>query len=158
MEVKTAITVEIPGLQRFRRVVTRGDGSIKKAYNQWALRYRSFIQRRYNKFSRGGGNWAPLTSRQGSILRDTNTLFTALTPSLTPPAGSINKPIEGGIEVGYGGPSGHPGGPTIVQLAFWHQTGAGNYPAREIIVAPDSDTIRGMVQDMQRAVNEESPE
>lgn len=156
MEVKTEITVKIPALRKFKSKVKNGSGRIKTAYQQWAVRYRSFIQRRFDKFSRGGGDWPALKLREGSILRDTNTLFTALTPTLNAPKGSINKLIEDGIEVGYGGGASHPGGPTIQELAYWHQTGAGNYPARVIIVEPDAATVRGMVSDMQRAVDAES--
>ena len=156
MEVTTKVTVKIPGLHRFSKVVASGEGQIRKAYGQWALRYRSFIQRRFNDYSRGAGDWPKLKYRQGSILRDTNTLFTALTPTLSPPKGSINRMLEDGIEVGFGGNASHPAGATIAQLAFWHQTGAGNLPVREIIVPPDSATVRDMVQDMQRAVNVES--
>lgn len=156
MDVKTEITVNIPGLHKFRSQVKKGGGQIRVAYDRWALRYRAFVQRRFDKFSRGGGDWPALVSRKGSILRDTNTLFTALTPTLNAPSGSINKLIEGGIEVGYGGGGSHPGGPTISELAYWHQTGAGNNPVREIIVQPDAATIRGMVEDMQKAVDAES--
>lgn len=156
VDVKTDISVKIPGLRRFHNQVKSGGGHIRKAFNQWALRYRSFVQRRFDKFSRGGGDWPDLKYRDGSILRDTNTLFTALAPTLSPPAGTVNNPIEYGVEVGYSGTATHPGGATIPQIAFWHQTGAGNLPVRKIIVPPDAATIRGMVSDMQRALDVES--
>lgn len=156
MKVTSEISVKIPGLRRFHKVVKSGGGHVRTAFTQWALRYRSFLQLRFDRFSRGGGDWPALKSRKGSILRDTNTLYTALTPSLSPPPGSVNKKIEYGVEVGYEGSDSHPHGPTIAQLAYWHQTGAGNLPVREIIVPPDRSTVRGMVDDMQRAIDKEA--
>lgn len=124
-----------------------------KVYGQWAIRYRSFIQRRFNNFSRGGGDWPALKIRVGgSILRDTSTLFSAMAPTLVAPAGSINSMEHDGITVGYDGNASHPGGPTIAQIAYWHQVGAGNNPVRQIIVPPDSATLQGMVNDMARAL------
>lgn len=34
---------------------------IQAALTQWAARYRGFAQRRFDKFSKGGGDWPPLT-------------------------------------------------------------------------------------------------
>ena len=147
--MSVTVAVSLPGLRRYQSDIKP---NLQVVYTQWAVRYRSFIQRRFDRYSKGSGDWAPLKIRKGSILRDTNTLFTALAPSITPPEGSINTFLPDGIEVGFGGPASHPGGPTIHQIAVWHQSGAGNYPAREMIVAPDDQTVKGMVSDMQRAM------
>lgn len=219
--VTATVNVNIPGLERYQKRINEQlnsgvDGPVQRALFQWAVRYRSFIQRRFNTYARGGGDWAPLSPltiarrRKGksarskrmakgdfrsaadrrissvkikhrksgksylaikrrkpikkkpqtvsatsvAILRDTSSLFNALAPVITAPAGSVNKIIPGGIEVGYGGASQHnSNGITIAELAYWHQTGAGNLPVRQIIVDPDSATILGMVTDMQRACN-----
>lgn len=37
-----------------------GAAPIRKAYNQWAARYSTFTRRRFNTYSRGGGDWKPL--------------------------------------------------------------------------------------------------
>lgn len=224
MQVTATVTVNIPGLERYQKairaqLISGVDGPVNKALRNWARRYRSFVQRRFVTYSRGGGDWPPLSPltiarrrkgrgntlaarmRKGdfrsaadrrissvkikhsstgksrleikrpkpiklnkpitgpavAILRDTGSLFNALAPTLTPPPGSINKFIPGGIEVGYGGGSGHPsGGVTIAELAYWHQTGAGNLPVRQIIVDPDAETLDGMRADMQRALDDQS--
>lgn len=151
------VNLNIDDFKRFQREIRTGTGRFEMGLRMAVIRYRTFIQRRYNRFSRGGGDWAPLKSREGSILRDTNTLFTALSPTFEPIAGSLNKPIPFGFEVGYGGSASHGGdGPTIVQLAIWHQTGAGYLPAREIIVVPDVSTAKAMARDMERALNSDN--
>lgn len=202
-QLSVAIEVNLPGLERFQKQIraqidSGASGPIDKCFNQWAVRYRAFVQRRFNTYARGGGNWPPLSpatirrrrkpakrtkakrvritkkgevdkrfkkrvqpepvaGRQVAILRDTGSLFNALAPSISPPVGSVNNRIAGGIEVGYGGNAQHGAdGVTIAELAFWHQTGAGHLPVREIIVEPDAATVAGMVLDMQRAVDEQS--
>jgi len=148
--ITAGVTVRLPGLRRFQRQLPE---RVQRVYVQWNLRYRTYIQRRFNRFSRGGGDWPPLKYRQGSILRDTNTLYTALTPSMTAPSGSISQPGRDGLVIGYGGNASHPGGPTIAQIAKWHHDGAGNLPVRKIIVLPDDRTLRQMVQDMDRELD-----
>lgn len=150
MQVVATIRLSLDALKRYRRGL---DQRNEKVFFQWAVRYRSFVQRRFNEYSRGSGDWPPLKSRDGSILRDTGTLFNTMAPQISAPPGSINRLIRDGIEVGYGGSASHPGGPTIAQIAYWHQTGAGNNPKREIIVEPDAATVRGMLSDMRRAHN-----
>lgn len=126
----------------------------QQVYSKWIIRYRAFVQKRFNKLSRGSGEWPPLRYRKGSILRDTNTLFTVMAPTLQAPGGSVNDFLsdKSGVEIGYDGNQSHPGGATIAQIAFWHQTGAGNLPIRKIIVPPDNTTLQAMVMDMERAL------
>jgi len=147
-------------------------------FRQWGVRYLAFTRRRFNRLSRsGGGGWPPLAastirSRRGptrrkarkgsatkttargsaknvSILRDTGTLFNALTIGMP---GNLYRRFSGGIDVGFGGPSRHKkGNATIRDIAEFHQKGAGNLPRREILVQPDGATVRGMLSDMRRA-------
>lgn len=35
-------------------------GHLERCFRRWAMRYRSFAQRRFARLSRGGGEWAPL--------------------------------------------------------------------------------------------------
>lgn len=174
MRITGTVTTSIAALKAYAGSL---DATNQKVYFRWAVRYRSFVQRRFNTFSRGGGDWPPLAAstikkrkpaakrkgtqstpkvRVASILRDTNTLYTALTPAIAAPAGSINQLLSdgSGIEVGFAGEGTHPGGATIAQIALWHQTGAGNLPVREIIVLPDQKTIDGMSADLERAHKE----
>ena len=200
MRVVGSVTINLSRMDNYQRQI---DEVRTKVFTKWIIRYRTFIQRRWNQYSRGGGDWPPLkpatvlarrpaaprkikdvrivharkatTStaignsrlkitykkrakkklRTASILRDTNSMFTAMAPALQAPAGSVNEFLTdgSGIEIGFGGSDSHPGGPTFAQIAYWHQTGAGNLPVREIIVHPDSATLSSMLKDMERALN-----
>ena len=138
-------------------------GPFGAMYKQWSVRYSAFVRRRFNTFSRGGGNWKPLkdSTKKGrkrgkgagsaAILKDTSTMFGGLTIGAR---GNLNKRIAGGVEFGFGGNDRHPEGKmTITRLAEIHQKGSSraNIPARPIIVQPDAQTNRGMMMDMERA-------
>lgn len=146
-----------------RLIRTMGRMNTTPIFKKWAFRYRSFVQHRFDRFSKGGGNWpslSPLTiarrrkgKRKGkgrvAILRDTGTLLTALTPSFQRLPGQLQQIVTDGVRVGIGGPARHPGGAaTIADIASFHQTGEGHLPVREIIVKPDTATINGMVSDV----------
>lgn len=87
-----------------------------------------------------------------SILRDTGTLFNTLSPTLGV-AGQYEEHVPFGIQVGIGGPVGHPSGrATIAEIAGYHQFGGGGLPKREILVLPSDDVTNAMVSDMERAI------
>lgn len=126
---------------------------MKTILQKWTIRYRVYTQRRFDQFSKGGGNWPPLKYRSGTILRDTNTLFTAMAPTLNPPPGSVNIFDATSVEIGFGGNASHPGGPTIKQIAEWHNDGVGNLPIRQIIVIPPQTVIDSMAEDARIELN-----
>lgn len=142
---------------------TTASGPIRDVLKKWAARYRSFAQLRFDRFSKGGGNWKPLAPstlrrrrkgkrknvRKATILRDTGTLFAALDPTFTSRPGQLEKNIPFGITVGYGGPHRHPKGRvTIADIASFHQEGGPRLPKRELIVKPDGKTLAAMANDM----------
>jgi hypothetical protein len=149
MDLTSEVKVNLSLMTKYQREIPSKRGVVLK---KWAIRYRAFIQRRWNQYSRGAGDWPPLKYRKGSILRDTNTMFSAMLPVLSPPAGSINNLSSDmmTIDVGFGGSATHPAGVPIAQLALWHQTGAGNLPVREIIVPPDESLLAQMKLDMKK--------
>lgn len=154
------VKVDLSGLIKYKSTVAKdlrnaSNGPIKDALKQWAIRYRSFVQRRFATYSRGGGNWQPLKYRRGSILRDTGTLFTALEPTFTGKPGALEQAIPFGIRVGYGGYAKHKGTSndlTIAAIAEFHQLGMGFNPVREMIVEPDAQVVASMAKDMERAL------
>ncbi len=176
------VKLKLPGFKKFSKVMQRdlrgtGMGPIRRAIKQWAFIYRSFAMERFDKFSKGGGNWKKLAestiaARRGniaSILRDTGTLMGALAPTWTRKPGAIEQHIPFGVIVGYGGPGTYrkkPGRdaagkftksaemPSIADIAHAHQTGARNLPKREIIVRPKRSAIRQMEQVMKKAMLE----
>jgi hypothetical protein len=167
--IETEVVLNIETMKLWRREISSqlssssdNGGRFVAVYKQWAVRYRSFIQLRFDQQSRGGGEWrelAPSTiasrrKNSSTILRDTGALFAALAPVWNSPPGGINELIEGGVKVGFGGPAAHPGGiKTIAEIAAMHQTGGGKLPKREIIVTPPSHVIDAMAEDLQRALN-----
>lgn len=93
--------------------------------------------------------------RSHAILRDTGTLFSALSPTFSNKPGQYEQDIPFGVRVGYGGPAKHPHGrAAIADIASFHQTGAGPLPARPIVVRPDEVTIARMRDVMQDRINE----
>lgn len=172
--IEVTVNVDLEPLKRFNTQLSsdlRGStsGPIRAAMRQWGARYRAFVQERFASYSRGGGAWPPLKAstkrgrrkaRRGAkgtrsfgILRDTGTLFNALTPVFSAKPGQLQKDIPFGVRVGYGGASRHPTAKASVHdLAVFHQTGAGVLQKREIIVQPDSRTVSLMAEDMDRAI------
>lgn len=167
-----SVKVNLKPLKKFLRTVSQdlrlsGSGPIRKAIKQWAVRYRSFVRERFDKFSKGGGNWRPLSKRTlagrrkgkgvglvAAILRDTGTLMAALQPTFTRKPGALERNIPFGVRVGFGGPAKHKGGKaTIADIASFHQEGKGSLPKREIIVSPSSKVITAMARDMERALS-----
>lgn len=169
------VKVDLKGLIRYRQTVEadlRGSGSgpVRGALRQWGARARAYWQERFDKNSRGGGDWPPLSvrtmarrrkarkgargkPRQFSILRDTGTMFAALVPDFQRKPGQLQQDIAFGVKVGYGGPHRHPKGKaTIADIASFHQEGKGNLPAREIILALPGSVTQQMAGDMGRAL------
>jgi len=162
--LQVKITLNLKGLTKFYDSLGRNSPAVVKTLKQWGVRYRGFIQRRFDLFSKGGGNWPPLKPatiarrRKGpgqgevAILRDTGTLFRALNPILGPP-GSIEqigvRPFA--VVLGFGGDAIHPNGKaTIADIASFHNAGAGHLPKRQIIVMPSRELVRDMAADAQR--------
>lgn len=180
------IEIDLSGLKKFQNQLDAGlkqtSGPVHDALKQWAARYRSAMQERFDKFSKGGGNWAALAPstiegrRHGkgggfkrgkraaarakatggggvSILRDTGTLFNTLDPQFTRAPGQLEERVPYGIRVGFGGPAKHPKGKaTIVDIAVFHQFGMGRNPKREILIEPPANVLQLMVGDMERAL------
>lgn len=172
------VNLNLEPLRRFAAAVRAdlrrtGNGPVRRAIRQWAARYRGFAQNRFDSYSKGGGDWAPLAestkkrrrkarkgrkrgaTRSFSILRDNNLLFEALETPWTRKPGALQQDIQFGVRVGYGGPSKYPGGKaTIADIAMFHDTGAGNLPERKIIELPDFPTLELMKGDMERGLGE----
>lgn len=149
------IRINLKGLIKYLGFLS-GNKATRPMLIKWGARYRAFVQRRFIKFSRGGGDWPPLKRKRkrgklssAKILRNTGTMLAALTPVFKDVPGQIQKYRQLSVLVGYGGPSAHPSGgtATIADIAEFHQTGAGNLPERKIIVPPDSRTLNGMAKD-----------
>lgn len=164
---KITVVVDMSRLRRVAAAVRDQDGPLRKVYKQWAARMRGFLQERFDTFSKGGGDWAPLAvstikgrrkgkkkSKKGpTILRDTGILFAALQPEFVGTPGAVEEDVPFGVMVGYGGPAPHGDGPvSIAEIAGFHQLGGPNLPRREIIVDPSPSVLTSMAGDMERAL------
>lgn len=138
---------------------------VREMYEAWGIVYRSAMQARFDTYSRGGGDWAPLKEstlkrkrrggKSASILRDTNTLFTALSPQ--PGArGQHIQLLADGIEIGFSTSSPHPAGngASVADIAGFHHYGGimGVPPQREILVKPDAETEARITEVTERAL------
>lgn len=159
------VVVNLVPLKEFRGVVQSDlagatNGPVRRAFKQWGYRYRTWAQQRFDAYSKGGGDWPPLKTKRkrgelaaASILRDTNTLFTALDPTFSNKPGQLEEKIPFGIRVGFGGPHRHPSGTaTIADIAMFHDQGMGNNPQRQIIVDPPVQVVLQMARDMERGL------
>jgi hypothetical protein len=165
------IKIDLKGLKQFAQGLHGSSAAVYKTLKQWGARYRSFLQLRYERYAAGGGDWPPLKPatikrrKKGGaggvqILRDTNTLFNALSPIVAAPGGfeEINV-AKFSVTVGYGGGAIHPSsksGVTIADIAAFHNFGMGFNPVRLIMALPDQHTINGMVADAQRNLTDEA--
>jgi hypothetical protein len=171
--VNGTVVVDLGPLRAYRSQLEadlrrRANGPVRRAFKQWAARYRSFLRERFSLYSRGGGDWKPLAEstikrrRKGrgtkrfaagttAILIDKSIMFAALDPVFKNKPGQLQEDIDFGIRVGFGGTGKHDVDSfTVGDLASWHDAGDG-VPQRKIIVAPDDRTQDGMRSDMERA-------
>lgn len=125
---------------------------IAVAYDQVQRRYQSFILERFDKFSRGQGNWRKLSDatirRKGStgILVDTRAMRLGLAAKNG--IGLVSKTATDGrvgMIMGFTNKSSHPRSDlSIAQLATVHHLGLGRVPRRRILVGPGADAKRQM--------------
>ena len=171
------VRVDLTPLKRFMRDFNHGmsgnaprNNPIDGFFRQLAARYFNFAQRRFRKFSRGGGDWPDLKestkrrrrkarkghkgSRKFTILWDR---FGTIIKALQGGPGHFVRRIKNGIRVGISGGGNHPGTKdkpmTIGRLAQIHNEGLGNVPKRVIIPEQlDAATVAGIQRDIKRAI------
>jgi len=178
MPAGKVVNVDLSGLRDMLREMAGGASSnslMGRMFKTWAQIYRSDMQERFDRYSKGGGDWPPLAPStiykrrhgaggrfkrgrrayrralatgggQVSVLRDTGMLFAALNPEPGAP-GSFEQIIKDGIIVGYGGGAVHPKARiSIAELAAIHDQGKGRVPQREIIVEPSRKAVGAMIR------------
>lgn len=64
MKLETHVTLNLDPVMRLKARINqeiKGQGTeFQGCLKRWALRYRTYVRRRFDRFSKGGGNWAPL--------------------------------------------------------------------------------------------------
>lgn len=162
--MKIRVTASTDSVRRKLRGVERKteapDENYKRGLRRMAQRYRSFLFNRFDRFSRGGGNWKSTKRRKSSkgkrkpfILRISHTLMRALSPIMRGLPGQYERIKGNTIETGYGGNAKHPDSSlSVKQLAVIHQKGTARIAARPIIVRPDARTRELMISDIERSI------
>lgn len=142
----------------------------REVFQKWADRWKKFSQERFNRLSKGGGEWKQLSPRTiverfhrkkfkrtvTSILFESGTLFKVLEPGKRRRGGTLKFKRRGGqirsVRVGYGGTAKHPlsKSKSIAVIARKHQKGdrRARLPRRRIVVAPPRKVVRMMARDV----------
>ena len=155
------VKVNLAKLKALQTNVALDSPNMIKWKKRAAREYRSFLHKRFNTFSRGGGNWKNTQRRKAGktkfILRKTHTLFRSLSPVYRNLPGQYEKLSGNSIIVGISGGR-HPeaktkgGNPMSVgKLAQIHNFGEGRMPKRQIIVRPNGELIAGWKAQIKKA-------
>jgi len=154
------IKFNIKPLEKFRKDFSRQMKSnslhttLGSMWKLIGIVYLTFTRKRFSNYSRGGGNWPPLSpltlarrrkgkrGNKASILYDTGILFGALSIGTR---GNFFKKIPYGVQVGFSKTTKHKGNSTTIRdIAIIHDLGKGKMPKREILVEPDGSTTKRM--------------
>ena len=144
------VVLDLGRLHKLRDFIRRRSNAARKVILEWSKLYSGFIQERFVRFSRGGGNWPPIkpgtAARKGhdDILVDTLLMYEQLDPTIQ---GFHNVQQGSGpfqATVTFGGNAHYPDGTSVQTVMGYHQTGAGNLPVRRILVPPDNATKKEM--------------
>lgn len=168
-----SVDVRVRGLARLTKAVGDRGPHVDRIMKRWSVITRSFLRRRFVEQSKGGADWPPLAEStirrrrkpkgKGSaggnnvaVLRDTGILLAALSPQLSPGGIEDRDSNQFLLRVGYGGDAPHPRADmAISSLAKIHHEGGKHLPQRQVVVRPDSATIRRMAEDAQKVIREE---
>jgi hypothetical protein len=144
-------------IKKARKSIRKSIKSARKSVKSVKRKWRTMKREQSKRAAKA----KKLARLRATILRDTNTLFTALSPVFVGSPGAIEEQVSYGIRVGFGGSEKHPGekkSPTIAQIAEYHQVGGGRLPRRMIIVAPPEEVLNKMAGDMTRALKRAAEE
>jgi hypothetical protein len=161
------LKIDLKPLERYVNVLTKtGQSGFNEVMIKWIVRYKKFALARYNRNSRGGGDWPPLSpktkkrikKRSRAILKDSNTLVSTLDPIPTldkyPKPGIVTINHYRGITIGFGGGGAHPlSRLSIGRLATVHHLGLGRVPVRTILVDPTQEIKNRMANDVRDVAN-----
>jgi hypothetical protein len=167
---KATVTFSVNGINAFQKAMKAGKSpAITKTLKQWGVRYRGWITKRFILYSKGGGDWKPLSPatiarrRKGkgkssliAILRDTGQLLQALAPMLGQP-GQLERHEGFSVVLGVDDSAMHMGSSvTIGDIAAFHNYGMGHNPVRLILAMPDNELLNKMAQDAERNLSKEA--
>lgn len=156
----TVVTTEIQHDLRHhtavRDSIASGRGIVREVMKSYERIYRNFVVRRFDLFSRGGGDWkpnAPMTimlKRSSAILVDTRVMRLGLATAVR--TAEIGRDF---ITFQFRNNAIHPTAKVpIAELLTRHDKGLGT-PKRPILVQPDDDTKQRCLTMATRRLTEE---
>lgn len=154
MLVSVKTNLKLPRTSETLKALKRPQGFVLSALNEAAGIYKNFILSRFDKFSRGGGDWRnikPETAerkKSSAILVDTRTMRLGLAADIG--AVSVNG-LKMTIRIKQR--TKHKRAKmSVAKLASIHHFGLGRVPARKILVRPDARTNRQISDKVQRGI------
>ncbi len=176
--IRGSVYIDLTGLDEALRTLLiyyRRAPQLTEMLQKWEARYSAFVLQRFERYSRGGGDWAPLAEstqkrrRRGvgrrdiartSILIDTGILRNSLDFKASGPFEAWRRTYQGaylwemvgeGVELSLNGPARYPNGTAVADVIRFHDSGGPRLPQRRIIVPPDGATLAAMTADAQKA-------
>lgn len=160
--IRSSVAFDLGATSQLKRKINSRSPEMLAFRKRASQKYRSFLYHRFDKFSRGGGNWKQTNrNKQGRrnkrrgrfILRYSHTLYKSLSPIYRGLPGQLEQYQGDSMVVGIGGSSKHPSGNiTVGELAAIHHFGLGVQDARKIVVRPDSKLRKVFVNDLRKAL------
>lgn len=103
MFISATVSTDLSGLQGFEKKVKEqlngSAGPIHDVLLLWAFRYRSYIQLRFDTFSKGGGNWKPLANTTIEARRKGTKSNVKALRDLSTKTGKKTVPAAGGFAI-----------------------------------------------------------
>lgn len=153
MKLEAKQTLQLSGLTKLKAGLGRPQGSLADAEKRASTAYITYVLRRFDKNSRGGGDWPKLSpatiAAKGSsaILVNTRLLRLGLQTGI-----GVVDVVTGRtwrLTFKFTSTKTHPpSGLSISDLASMHHLGFGKVPARKILVKPDSTTMERITRIM----------
>lgn len=138
--------LNVPRHEKLARDISTGSGTYRVVLNSWERMYIAFITRRFDSYSRGGGNWkrnSPLTialKRSSAILVNTREMRLKLPFAIRATAYSQRS-----VWMGFVSDAVHtPSGTSMADILTKHDKGIG-VPRRQILALPDKATQNQLV-------------
>lgn len=156
MIITAKVDVRLRGLTALRNELASPRGPVRRALLSWELTYRAFALRRFDRFSRGGGDWPKLKEatrrrkRSSAILVDHRELRLGLQSGIGRLTGTGTS-----LRLGFTRKTRHRRAKmSIAALATIHDLGLGVVPRRRILAQPDRPTRTRMAADVKKAALE----
>ena len=144
--IRATLKVDLKRHKTLQGAIATGTGPVKETLESFERLYRAFVLRRFDRFSRGGGNWKPNSDavkrakRSSAILVDSRVMRLGLNVGVR-----ATRITKNSVTFSFTNRARHPSASlTIAQLATVHDQGNG-VPKRQILVKPDAETTKRLL-------------